>query len=501
MKKRNLKRIFAAFMATALAVSTVACGDKDTPGTTDGGDKTTPEPTKEASTPDDGNKGGETVDTTTPEPTPEAPVLLTDKDGKVMDLGGMHIVVRDWWSDAEGNWPEATSEFMEAQQEWWTECQENYNFTITSQAISDWAGAAPDFVDYVTTNGDENNYVFVLHGDPAIISSMQQGLMYDLATIPWLDFTREKFTRNKNHELYALGSSIYGMATGYSEARTGVYFNKQVLTDAGIDPETLYDMQADGTWTWDKFDELCAKCQRDLDADGVNDIYGITLNEGVMTDMAVFSNGGAYIGKDENGFTVDLAKPETQDALKFCVDMYTKYDQHDPEGANWDYYQEEWKSGKVAFLIDQAYCSAKGNLFETLDFDIGFVMFPKGPAASTYLNCWDNNIIVIPGCYDKDRAEKIAFAYNLYTDMPAGYENYKDLSNYISGAFDERSIDETISMMMEPEHGMVSYHGLVPNLNLGPDLTWGIGPNGDVTQATENIIGTWTEYVNAANGN
>ena len=229
MKKRNLKRIFAAFMATAMAVGTIACDTTNPPEPVE--NKPTPEPTGDVTAPT-GDKDGDKVGTTTPEPTPEPPVLITGIDGKPMDLGGMHIVVRDWWSDAEGNWPEATSEFMEAQQEWWTECQENYNFTITSQAISDWAGAAPDFVDYVTTNGDENNYVFVLHGDPAIISSMQQGLMYDLATIPWLDFTKEKFTRNKNHELYALGSSIYGMATGYSEARTGVYFNKQVLTDA-----------------------------------------------------------------------------------------------------------------------------------------------------------------------------------------------------------------------------------------------------------------------------
>lgn len=497
MKKRNLKRIFAAFMASALAVSTIACDTKPTDEGNTGNsvDNNEPTVTAEPTVKPDDNGTPEVTDT--PEPVDDT--IKDPATGKTMDLGGMSIVVRDWWSALDGAWPEPTNDFMEAQQEWWEYCQDTYNFKITTQSISDWGSAPSDFVDYVTTGGDDNNYVFVLRSDPSIISGMSQGLMYDLATIPWLDFSTEKFTRNKNHELYSKGSSIYGMAAGYSEARTGIYFNKQVLTDAGVDPETLYDMQAAGTWTWDKFDEICGKCQRDIDSDGVDDIYGITVNESVMTSAAVDSNNGSFVGKNADGYFYNLEAPETQEALKWCVDMYTKYDQHDPEGAAWDYYQEEWKSGKVAFLIDQAYCSSKGNLFAELDFEIGFVMFPKGPQGTTYVNAWQNNIIAIPGCYDKERAEKIAFAWNLYTDMPAGYENYKDMSNYRAGCFDERSIDETISMMMDAEHGMVEYHDLIPNLAIGPDIEWSIVANADVTALTEAIRGTWQSYIAEAN--
>ena len=97
-------------------------------------------------------------------------------------------------------------------------------------AISDWASAPADFVDYVTTGGDDKNYVFILREDPATTSAMAQGLMYDLATLDCLDFTETKFTSNKVHELYAKGGKIFAMNAGYSEPRCGMWFNKRVLT-------------------------------------------------------------------------------------------------------------------------------------------------------------------------------------------------------------------------------------------------------------------------------
>ena len=82
--------------------------------------------------------------------------------------------------------------------------------------------------------------------------------MYDLSTLDCLDFSADKFARNKLHEQYSLGSSIYGFFPGYTEPGTGVYFNKDVLKKAGIDPDSIYDLQKKGKWTWDKFEELMA---------------------------------------------------------------------------------------------------------------------------------------------------------------------------------------------------------------------------------------------------
>ena len=256
------------------------------------------------------------------------------------------------------------------------------------------------------------------------------------------------------------------------------------------------------------FDELMGKCQRDTDNDGADDIFGLTVNEGNMTTAAIFSNGGSYIGKDSNGYFYNLESAQTLEALEWTVDMFTKYDQHDPEDAQWDYYKEEFRSGKVAFMVDDEYCATPGNFLAgdgtaenpAMEDEIGFVMFPKGPQGKDYINVWSNNPACIPGCYDADRAWKIAFAWKMYNTDPVGYEGYNAIpARAREGAFDSRACDETIPMMSEPAHGTIAYHGMIPNLNLGPDFVWGIGPNTVVSEAVEAIRDTWKSYVDDAN--
>lgn len=502
-----------------------------------------------------------------------------------MDLGGMEIIIRDWWSGYSSDDVELT-EFEKAQEQWRDYIQKTYNFTIKHVSISDWGGTPSDFVDYVTTNGDDNNYVFVLRKDPVTTSAMTTGLMYDLATIPYLDFSEDKYKRSNNDELYSVGKSIYAISeNAYAEPRTGVYFNKQVLKDAGIDPESLYDMQANGTWTWDKFDEICQKVQRDVDGDGELDYYGITVNEGVMVDAAIFSNNGSYIGKKKSGYYYNLESENTLEALNWCVDMFNKYDEkapaygeatpiinydykggvikdkatgqdiwldwiqlydegydyytydefqaildrnglvydsdldlyfdhtnkcyygtlaYHPSGPQWDYYKTEFVSGNVAFCIDDAYCGTSINWLAEASaetgFDFGFVMFPKGPKADTYVNCWYENLCVIPSCYSKDKAEKIAFAFNLYTETPPGYTGYKDLEYYKKkSSFDDRAINETLSMMMDPEHSAVDYSSVIPNLQLGADFMWSIAPGANVALNVNGVRDKWKKYVKDAN--
>ncbi len=489
MKKQLANKAIAVATITAMSAGLVACNNSGDAGNNDqapAGDST-------------GTQEQASNDATDAPAEEEGPQVITDENGNPIDLGGMEIVVRDWWSPEEP--AEPSNDYEESLDEYREWIQETYNFKIKQVAISDWGTTPQDFVDYVTTGGDDVNYVFIVRGDAAIVSAMSNGLMYDLATLDCLDFTQDKYMKNLIHEQYAKGDSIYAMSAGIAEPRTGVYFNKRLLTEAGIDPESVYDMQADGTWTWDKFEELMAKCQRDTDNDGIDDVYGLTLNEGVMTTAAVFSNGGSYVGKDADGlYTYNLEAPETQEALEWAVDMYNKFDNHDPEGAEWDYYKEEFVQGHAAFMVEDEYAGTPGNFLADMEDEVGFVMFPKGPKMDTYVNVWSNNPACIPGCYDADRAWKIAFAYNLYTEAPEGYEDYNGfLSTARQGVFDERAIDETITMMSESEHGTVAYHDMIPNLKLGEELVWSIGPNADVAALTEAIADTWKAYIDEAN--
>ncbi len=425
--------------------------------------------------------------------------VKTDADGNPIDLGGMEIVIRDWWS---GDPEDPKNDYEEAQKEYRDWIQKTYNFTIKQQAISDWGSTPTDFVDYATAGDDGNNYIFVLRNDPAITSAMANGLMYDLSTLDCLDFSQDKFQRNKVHEQFSKGSGIYAMATGYSEPREGVFFNKRLLTEAGIDPESIYDMQADGTWTWDKFEEVMSKVQRDTDNDGVIDVWGMTTNEGQMTPQAIFSNGSDIVGKDASGkYTYDLEEPATLEALEWCVKVYTDYDMPDPEGAEWDYYKEAFVNGMAAFMPEQEYAGNSGAFLNDMADEVGFVMFPKGPSASDYNNVWIDNPHAIPGCYDADKAWKLAFAYNLYTEAPAA--EYLDYNGHISsarnGIFDSRACDETIPMMCEASHGSIGYHSMIPNMDIGPDLIYNVAAGAVVSELVEGIRDTWKAYIDEAN--
>lgn len=249
MRKPMAKKVLAAVTTAAMAMSAVACGGAETAAPAAPADDTTEEVVEETT-----EEVAEEAEEEEEEEEVSPYTVITDESGNPIDLGGMEIVIRNWWSPEEP--AEPTNDFEEARDEYRAWIQETYNFKIKEVAISDWGSTPQDFVDYVTTGGDDNNYVFTLRNDPAIVSAMSNGLMYDLATLKNLDFSQDKFQANLLHTQYAKGDSIYCMFAGPSEARTGVFFNKRLLTEAGIDPESIYDMQADGTWTWDKFDEL-----------------------------------------------------------------------------------------------------------------------------------------------------------------------------------------------------------------------------------------------------
>ena len=69
-----------------------------------------------------------------------------------------------------------------------------------------------------------------------------------------------------------------------------------------------------------------------------------------------------------------------------------------------------------------------------------------------------------------------------------------------NGNFDERAIDETLELMAEPSHGAVSYHDLISGLATGPDLTWGIVANADVSAAIDGCKTKWDTAIAQANG-
>ena len=139
MRKPMAKKVLAASLAAAMTMSVAACGN-NTPASTASTDNTP------AST--DSTEVVESTESVEEEEVSEYTVLIDPATGKPYDLGGIEVIVRDWFTSADR--AEAKTDFEEAQYAYQDWIQETYNFKIHGETIGDWGSVAQYFVDYVT---------------------------------------------------------------------------------------------------------------------------------------------------------------------------------------------------------------------------------------------------------------------------------------------------------------------------------------------------------------
>lgn len=490
MKNKVVKKVMATALVSAMAVGTVGCGNSTTT-TTDAPKTEATQDSAQTTTDAATDTTAETTAETVVEETPWQYEVITDENGNPIDLGGMEIIVRDWWSSDEEKEP--TNAYEEARDEYHDWIQETYNFTIKQVAISSWASVPEDFANYATTGGDEN-YLFVLRQGTELVAAMNSGLMYDLSKIDCLDFTESKWA-NGVHDLLNKGGAIYGMSANDPEPKGGIYFNKRLLEEAGIDPEVIYEYQENMEWTWAKFEELCEKVQADTDNDGVIDRYAMTNFTSDLYPCAVYSNGGEFIGNDGTKYYNALESEATMEALNWTYDMLSKYEMVYPEDAEWDYTYTAFQNGEAVFSCSESY---KAGQWSEMEDDFGFVCFPMGPKMTDYTNVYNDNPFCIPACYDDEKAWKIAFAYDLWTQPIPGFEDYAGWrANYLQSFRDTESVDLTLARLIS--NGKVTYHNMIPGLQLGSDLIWGINADKTPAQKAEEIRNTWAAYLEEAN--
>ena len=448
--------------------------------------------------------------------------VITDADGNPIDLGGIEVDIVNWW--AADTPADPVNDYEEAMWDYREWCQETYNFTVKetknfSGNELTWGDCIQQFSDYVTSGGDDGYYVFTGRMCAAATTAVQSGLMYDLSTLDCLDFKNESvFTRNGVDEFFAKGSSIYTMyatSNGFPEAREGIFFNKRVLEDAGIDPESIYDMQANGTWTWDAWKDLCEKVQRDTDNDGTPDVYGFTGNYDDGVEEFVLSNGGSFIKNEAAGYRVAFDDAEVAEALNFFQEMVSTYDAHNyyPADAAWDFYKTDWLTGNTAFYIGQVWEADNvrgiGEDGRSMEDEVGFVSFPVGPSAGSKFGSYaQENLYYIPGCYDADKAWKCAFAYLCFYQDTPGYEDFIDGLDGIKASYyakfdDFRAVDESVVRIIRT--GTYEPAESVAQVDIGPDFRHHVGvdvANGtilDMSAAIETAATMWNAYVADAN--
>lgn len=401
-------------------------------------------------------------------PVPTATPIPTATPKPIRNLYGMEIIIGDHFSPES---PKAPTNAKEAAV--WQYRQElfaKYNFTLQSRAVAGW-GEMQDTCERSILAGEPVAELFEL--DYRFVAEpMTKGCFYDLATLEELDFSEEKWNKSVK-EVMTKGNSIYGMSTSKSQPRGGVIWNKRLFEEAGLDPDLPYDFQASGEWTWSKFEEMCERLTRDINGDGVTDIYATVSQDAMTLSCLVASTGSDFFIKDMDGNLVNnMGSEDVLSALDFAVKLYDKgYEMPQPKGSNWDYYQDAFREGKAVMQFNEEYiCNSYNEMWP--DDEFGFIMPPKPDGASSYHSYVCDNITIIPSCYDEETAGNIAFAYNLYTMAYSEYEDADDWKAAYYEHFDDtRAVDETITMFNDGMSVHFLTQVLVPG-DLGEDLMY-----------------------------
>ncbi|MCR4735191.1 MAG: hypothetical protein K5829_09330 [Treponema sp.] len=417
------------------------------------------------------------------------------KTRKVYNFKGMEVIIGDWWSDADRAPATKNEEDLFEWRDW---TNDTYNMKVIQKAVSGW-GSNPQFVSNFCITGGDENYVFIIDGRSANVG-IKAGLYYDLSKITSVDYKN-----NPNYDQgcvmkLAKGDSFYSFNWGKPEPKNGMFFNKRILQENGLDPDLPYDLQKSGKWTWESFEDICKKVQKDTDNDGVIDVYAMSSFNSEFSYAALDSNGGSIIGRDKDGKYFNNAGSEkSMEAWNWIQRMFTTYQLPQPEGANWDYFYTAFLNGETCFLADQEYNAQPNGRFATMADDWGFVCFPLGPHGNgVYKTIHDTNMCVIPSCYNAETANNIAKAVDLWIIPHPDYRGedaWKE--GYYGGFRDARAVDETLELMAKTPNPR--YDTLISGLSQG-DMIWGItGGYMTPVEAYESAKNVWQGLIDDCN--
>ncbi len=403
-----------------------------------------------------------------------------------IDFGGATVTIYDYWSGTGERVAEPTEE-QQAQYDYRDWLMATYNVVIEQKQGGDWNTCAEEMINFVSApDGSYRAYII----EPGKVGSL---VANGVAAPVKYDFSAEKWNQ-ATINAWSIAGNAYGMSTGASEPRGCVYFNKRLMEEAGIDWNEIYDLQAAGTWTWAKFEELCAKATRDIDNDGVIDVWGVSGSGDDMYVLATFANGGTFFDFDAEGkLQPTMGNQATVDALNWGKTIQANYWMHTPDGANWDWYKEAWKAGSFAFYIYQTYGGFNDNSeMADMEDEWGCVAFPVPNEGDTYIHVASENTTLIPNVYTEEEVSKIAFIIDMWTNATPGYD---DEFGWIGNKYnftDDRAVDETYAMLRKGEHGRdnkVVYLG-TQNDVIGSSLLWSLA-GGDVASLIEAGMPAW----------
>ncbi|MDR0473807.1 MAG: extracellular solute-binding protein [Treponema sp.] len=423
--------------------------------------------------------------------------------GGAKDLKGKTIVIGNFWEDWDANTWKPRNESEELMVDWRKKIQKEYGFSIKEKMVADWNNMLPMITSSVMA-GRPAAQAFRVAPDWAMALQKQKLLApvsdskaVDLSNTVPIAYKQAAYNQEVAR-LFTFGGKTYAFAPGgigASGHASGIYYNKRLYREAGLDPDLPYDMQKAGTWTWDAFFDICKKVTRDRNNTGRIDTYAIPSDSAkTILDIFVYSNGANYIAKDAAGkFVNATGRPEFIEALKFCERLMDEgVMMMRPEGSDYSFYIPAFMDGRIAMILEAEW--VRSQLVNMVD-DWGYVLPPKGPRAKDYRFADDENVVIIPATYKGEDVDMILTAMNLWVTPTA--DNWKD--GMWDHYRDRRAVEETLTMFRNPRYASFRNFMLIPGLETG-EIAWIMWwMNGDPAQLVESVSLKWDALIKEAN--
>ena len=210
----------------------------------------------------------------------------------------------------------------------------------------------------------------------------------DWNTLPYVDLEEEWWYQNITKDL-CFGDKIYVMTGDYARYIDSIdclVFNKQIFDDLGL--EYPYQDVLDGTWTWDKFEELVAQGAKDLNGDGQmtkdDDQWGLVGWTYELSPALLVSSGFSPLEKDADNMPVlNQNVDEAHEIYGRIVDLFADGKKAIAEASDYSGQINIFTEGRAMFK-DVFMGGITG--FSETEFDFGILPYPKWDENSEYQN-------------------------------------------------------------------------------------------------------------------
>jgi len=321
--------------------------------------------------------GGKPQETTATKPTPaettKATTAATTTAEPVRDLGGRTIKIGSYNQlivpqESNPNYAKIM-DLLES-------VQKKYNCKFENVVPEGGLTAFSDLLNTQIAAGNIEYDVFNIHvyrisPHAQILGTIAPIDDYVDLTDPRLDHSMMESSKYKG--------KIYGFRAAVPENGLFFLFNKKVLSDNGIDPQTLYDLASNGKWTFEKLREYALRCAKDT-GDPATSIYGVGFYGWFWTVANyIYANDSSLtVGQDENT-KINLDDPKAIEALQFLYNLMYVDKVVSPSTAVWDNDKNLFLNNQMAFYNTYYWHESNLKTFkERLGENLGILPMVKG---------------------------------------------------------------------------------------------------------------------------